>query len=446
MKRKITVFITILLGAGLFLPLSAKDISLNEYIGLVEANNKDLQKAFLDNDMASVQKKLARSAFLPMISGSVGYTRNILEMTQTAAIGSTGADGNGDGLNDFYYADVPSNYDNELSLQLGLQQTLFDINALNAVKAAGENTLLSQAVLEKSRAAILTAAKKLYFQVVLLNEVYGIRKTAEQNALENYRNTQKKYDNQQLSELNVMQAKVNWQMTIPDTSMAERNLKLGMSHLKQLAGIGSAEEIFLTDSLETVPSLPEEMTGDQILGNSVDYRIQVQALRLQEINVDSQISSFYPTLNGTAGYAHNFYNDDVLDNNDIDAFSVGLTLNIPVFYGGSRFQKVKQARIEEESARLDLLKKEEEILNDTNDLFLQLEEAESRISIAEATWETARKAYEIIEIAVENGLSTQLEMKDARLNMDNAKLGYLSAVYDYLSYTFDWEQSVGIIR
>jgi len=435
---------SLFLMLGLFPSLSARDLSLEDYVVLVEENSKDIRKALLNYDLAGVQEKLAKSAFMPVVSGSVGYTRNLIELTESYAVGAVPTVNADTGLYDIYYTDVPANFDNELTFQLGFQQTIFDINALNAIKAVKENKELSNASLEKGRRAILTGAKKLYFQVVLLNEVYEIKKTAQENALENLKNVQAKFENQQLSELDVMQADVNWQMTKPETSLALRNLKLGLSNFRQLAGMDASEEIKLSDSLESVlPPLPEAMADGQILESSVDYEIQTRILRMKEIQVDSEISAFYPTLTASAGFAHNFYNDDVLANYDLDVFKAGLTMNIPLFYGGSRFHRVKQARIENESARLDLLKVQDDLLNEADELLLKLEEARNRIETAKGTWDTAGRAYEIVKLSAENGLSTQLEIKDARLNRENAKLGYLSAVYEYLSYTFDWRQLVG---
>ena len=54
------------------------------------------------------------------------------------------------------------------------------------------------------------------------------------------------------------------------------------------------------------------------------------------------------------------------------------------------------------------------------------------------------KAFEIAEITSDNGLATQLELKDARLAYDQAKLNYFAAQYEYLEAYFDWELAVGI--
>ena len=59
--------------------------------------------------------------------------------------------------------------------------------------------------------------------------------------------------------------------------------------------------------------------------------------------------------------------------------------------------------------------------------------------------DSARRAWEIAETRVANGLATQLELSQSRLVYDQARLGYYSAVYDLLAARFDWEQVTGTV-
>jgi len=59
------------------------------------------------------------------------------------------------------------------------------------------------------------------------------------------------------------------------------------------------------------------------------------------------------------------------------------------------------------------------------------------------TIETSRKAYSIAESSAENGLITQLDLRDTRVYLDQAALNYYMAVFDYLNAYFDWQQAAG---
>ena len=93
---------------------------------------------------------------------------------------------------------------------------------------------------------------------------------------------------------------------------------------------------------------------------------------------------------------------------------------------------------------VSLLKKQDEIRTEMNNLELTLEEARDRIESARTALETARQAYAITEISSREGLATQLDLKDALLSRDGAELGYYMSIYDYLDAYFSWQQAVGM--
>jgi outer membrane protein TolC len=87
---------------------------------------------------------------------------------------------------------------------------------------------------------------------------------------------------------------------------------------------------------------------------------------------------------------------------------------------------------------------EDRIRIEMDNVNLRLGEARRRIAAAEKNVNSAERAFEIAEIRVQNGLATQLELKDSRVFLDRARLNYYRAIYDYLSAYFDWEITTGI--
>ena len=70
----------------------------------------------------------------------------------------------------------------------------------------------------------------------------------------------------------------------------------------------------------------------------------------------------------------------------------------------------------------------------------------NRIVSAEKTREIAKKAFRIAQTSADNGLATQLELKDTRVMADQAELGYYAGILDYLVAYFDYEQAVGKVK
>ncbi|OQY32901.1 MAG: hypothetical protein B6241_09580 [Spirochaetaceae bacterium 4572_59] len=424
------------------LSLGAQDLDLSSYLELVEKNSKDLYSADIDQKIATAQEKLARSQTRPMISASAGYTRNFLDITMPAAAYVTPNTGT-PGMYDINYVDVPANRNNDFEYSVGAQQLLFDMKIFRALEASARYKDLTGTIYEANRQGILTAAKRVYYQTILLKEVYQVKKETEQNAYDTYLDIQKKYDNELASELDVLQAEVNWQINIPETTTAARNRDLALNNLKHLAGIDLDNKVSLTGSLTFIPVSPEDEELGTIMSARPDYQAIQGQIALQEINVSATRAEFYPTLSASFGYGWKTSSDDFELKDGTDGMTAGLTLTIPIFYGGSRFAKMDDARLDLEKSRVSLLKKQDDIRTEIINLQLLLDEASSRIVSAETTLKTAKKAYSIMEVSSRNGMATQLDMKDARLNLSSALLNFYAASYDYLDAYFQWQQATG---
>lgn len=441
MKKRILILIsTLTLLSG----INALDLNLDRFLELVEENNKDLYSAELDEQIAETQRKLARSAALPIIAGSLGYTRNFEEILTPMPVAAIPVpDPSLGGAYALQYAEVPYNKNNDFTAGVQLQQKVFDMTVFQALKASSKYTELAGTVYEATRQGILTGAKQLYFQCVLLEEVFRVKEEAEKNAFETYQDILGKYENELVSELNVLQAEVNWQISRPETTQAARNRDLALTNLKVLAGMEMDEDLRLTDRLSNIPEAPESAAFGEILSNRQDYQILRQQEELMEINKNAVRAEFFPSLSLSVTYGWQDSNDAFQWEEGTDSFSAGLSLTIPVFYGGSRFAKLEKARLELEQSRTEVLKKQNDIQAEISNLQLLLEESSSRLDSARTTIATAEKAFSIMQISSESGLTTQLELKDARLNMSNATLNYYAAVFDYLNAYFQWQQATG---
>lgn len=442
MRTKITALLWGLALLSPLSPLSALDLDLAGYMALVEENSKTLHQADIDRELARAQEMLTRSAALPGISATAGYTRNLTEITQPypAYVVETGTPGT---VLPLQTQDVKVNQKNDFSFDVGVQQLLFDVTVFRALEASRRYRVLTGTIYEATRQGVLTAAKQVYYQTVLLNEVYEVRAATEQNAYEAYQDVLQKFENGVASELEALQAEVSWQLNIPQTTLAARNRDMALSNLKFLAGLEPEDEVVLQDTLSAVPEQNTEMALGEILASRPDYQAIQGQIELRDINVSAVRAEFYPSLSATFGYGWQKSDDEFRFDDGTDAMQFGLSLTVPIFYGGSRFAKMQQARSELERARIDLLQKQDEIRTEINNLRMSLDEAASRIISAESTVKTAEKAYRITEISYENGLGTQLDLKDARLNQQNAQLGYYSAIFDYMNAYFSWQQAVG---
>ena len=438
------LFKTVLFSAMILcaaVPAFSKQYSMEEYLSLVSQNNKDLMIAASNLKNAGEQEKLARSQALPTIGLSSSLYRNFIDVEQRAAVASQAGGG------PLVYKDVDVNKDYDFSFGLGLSQQLFNMNVFNAIRASKEYKQMSKSVYDAQNEAILTAAKKVFFQCFLLEKLYDIRKETEERSYDHYMLMKQKYEAGVVSNLAFLNSEVDYKMAIPETTNAKMNLELCLINLKHLAGIPEDEEVSVIGDFTVYPEIPETLTMQDVLDERSDYMALMREKSLRELNVKATRAGHYPTLSLDAEYGYSnsddkiskaFHNDDYTQ-----IFKVGLKLELPIFTGGALLAKDRQVQIESEQTELRLQKKREDIIVELRQIYLTLQKEFENISTAESTVSTAQEAYDIAQVSFDNGAMTQLELRDTRLNLESAELRHLTAVYNYLCAYFDWQKATG---
>ena len=441
---------------GILLILSqaalAEPVDLDEYLELVVENSRALKLADRDRSMAQARKREATSAALPHVFAEAGYVRNFTDTymyVDPGALGGgedNGENGGEEGNGGSEDLKLKVNRSNEFSAGAFLNQVIFNPSVFYAIKGAKQYEQLTDFVYDASYQTIITEAKRLFYQGVLFEKVWEVRVSAEDSAHDNYLDVKKKYDNGMVSEFQLLQAEVRWKNSVPDTAQARRNYELVLNNLKTLAGIPVREELSLLVSMDDYPELPDSLDLDAVLARRPDYNTLLMEEKLNETNIKANKSAYYPTLNGSLFGAYSAQSDEWEFEQDNTVWSGSLTLSIPLFLGGSTRARVQQARIGLEKSQLRVAQARDDIYNEIANLYLWLRESRGRIESAEATLRSAERAFSIAETTSRSGMTTQLELKDARLDLDEASLNRYLAIYDYLAAYFEWERATGEIE
>ena len=433
---------TLTLGITVFLFCSnvfgAEKLTLEEFLALVKQYNKDILLAQKNLETAKAVKKEAWSSVLPSLSATAIYNRNL--------------------LTNYIYIDFPDfltgvsttqkfkmSFNNEYRLSATLTQPVFSFKIGNALRAASRFEKTTDFAYQAQIQAIIVASKKAFNQTLLLQKIVEVLESAEKNAEENYRNTKNRFDNGLASQLQLLQAEARWKSQIPETSQAKRNYQMALNNLKILSGRGKQEKIVASGDLEYYPALPDSMAFDVILKRRPDYNALFWEKKLRENGVSNEKASYLPSLDANLMYAFSSISDYFRFERRNNNIIVGLTLNIPIYSGGYTGAQVQKARIELNKTNIRIKQTEEMIYTQIQNIYLRLEEAYQRIAAARSNLTTIEKAYNIAQKSADNGLATQLELKDSRLLFDQTKLGIYSAIYDYRAAYYDWELATGSV-
>ena len=399
---------------------SADEYDLETYLTLVERNNPDLLLRFKDIELAETDAALARSAFLPRAGVQGGYNRNL--------------------------QDVRTNYDNELTMGIGITQILFSAGALSNYSKAKLGKAIREQSFEAARLAVLCAAKKLYARAELALLIVEIRESSERFSLEQYQRMERRRQAGAATEMDLLSAEVDWRTKADAIMEARKNAELVLLAFRDLAGIPHTQTIELTQVRTSLPELPENPNLGSILANRADYRALLLSKELSGIDRSAARNAFMPEVSASFNYAIGGMGNgsSLTGDYDFNSAAFGITINIPILAGGARLARMKASKLEQEKTIIALSQKETAIESELTELQLRLDDARQRFDSSYRTVETAQRAVALAQAAYTNGQATYLTVVDAQDKLDLVWLNFVNVNFEYFSAYYDWELAVGI--
>ena len=419
--------------------VSAEEYDLTSYLEMVERNNPDLLVMFKDIELAKTDIALARSMFLPRAGVQGGYNRNLIEQTQSTAVASMGP-------GPLVFKDIRSNFDNELTLGVGISQVLFSAGAISNYNKAKLGQAIREQSFEAARQTVLCAAKKLYNRVQLAFLVVEIRESSERFSLEQYQRVERRHQVGAATEMDLLSAEVNWRTKTDAVMEARKNAELVLLAFRDLARIPHSTAITLTEKRTDLPEIPETPDFGSILAGRADYRALLLSRDLTDIERKAARNAFMPEVSASFNYALGYMNgnSDVPGGDyDFNSAKIGITVNIPIVTGGARLARIKAARLTQEKTIIALSQRETAIESELLELQLRLEDASQRLESSYRTIETAQRAVALAQSSYTNGQATYLNVMDAQDKLDLVWLNFVNIGYEYLSAYYDWEFATG---
>lgn len=298
-----------------------------------------------------------------------------------------------------------------------------------------------------SRLSLINEVQKAYYNVLLCQDSYEVLREQYNNAKLNAETYAKQYEQGTASEYDVLRSEVAVRNIEPSLLAAENAVKLSKLQLKVLMGIDAGIEVKIDDSLVNYEQdmYNVTMSIDRSLDNNTDLRQLDLQTKMLEKTATLQKFAYIPTLGAQFNYNWVSMSDgSMFKNFRFNPYStVAVALNIPIFSGGSRYYKVKQA--EANVAQMGFQRD-----NLVRALDMQVEaqidnitKSVKQIDSNKLGVQQAEKAYKIMQKSFEIGSATFVALNDAELALTRSKLSYSQAIYDFLAGVSDVQKLLG---
>ena len=435
-------------------------LTLEEAIRIALSENIAIRVADKDIERAEYARKGSYASLFPQVDGSGSYSRTIkkqvmyMDFDMGAMMGGggkeedSGAETKAGGGGASKGGGIEVGRWNTFSTGIQASMPLVNAQLWKSIKISGQDVELAVERARSSRLETVTQVKQAFYGVLLAKEAFNAYKEVYENALDNFQQTEKKYNVDKASELEYQRAKSTVQNAIPNVYDAENSVVLGLWQLKAVMGIDLDEDIDVAGSLMdySLTMFRDIHENDYVTleRNSSLRQLAIQAEELANTIKMQQYASL-PSLALTFSYSINaMTNDFVFKEFNWSPYSAaGLSLSIPIFAGGRRSNAVKQARNQHEQLVLQTENTERQLRVAIRQYLNQMETAMKNFDAAGAGVETARKAYDIAAKSYNLGRSTITELNDAQLALTQAQLAQSQAVYNFIVAKANLEQTLG---
>ena len=453
------------------LPPVVRPLSLDDALRISTGASEAVGIARAGVDRARGQQAQARSEYFPQLNGSVSYTRAIKsQFSALAPDDSAGADEPpaeecrrfspdptlpiservdslesavecAQNANPFAnLGNLPFGRANTWNLGLSLSQNLFTggrLTAQNRIAAAGRRS--AEVELTSQEAQLKLDVTQAYFDAVLSDRLVAIAEAALGQADRTLENTRLARQVGNTAEFELLRAQVTRDNQRPVVIQRRAQRDIAYLRLKQVLNLPLADSLALVtplgDSTAAEPTVPAAVAGqapDTTTATRAAVRRAAEAVVVQEGRLGVARAQSLPTVRLTSQFTRFAYPEDGVPSwgDFVSDWNVAVGLQLPLFTGGRLKGDRMVARADLDEARLRL--------QQTRELAaLDARSAQATLDAAVATWEAsagvveqATRAYDIAEIRFREGISTQTELGDLRLQLQQALANRAQAARD----------------
>jgi outer membrane protein TolC len=446
-----------------------RPLTLGQALEIAERNSETVGIAREEVARAEGDRKRARSGYFPQVSGSASYLRTLesqfsaletgtdtsstlvqicrefvpnpalsveqrLDSVESAVACSSSADPIAG------FRNLPFGRVNTYRFGLSFSQTLFSGGQVSGQsRAASANARSAALGLTSAQAQLLLDVTGAYYDASLADRLLGIAQATLDQADTTLSQTRLARQVGNQSEFDLLRARVTRDNQRPVVIQRRADRDMAHYRLKQLLDFPLDQPLALTTDLgdtalvdsprlsQVVANLGDTTTSTRAPVRQANEAVEAQrgllrvaqGQRLPQVALNSQFLQLgYP--NNVSPFGADFVSD----------WFVSLGLQVPLFTGGRIGGDVAVARANLNQAELRLEQARELAEVDGRNAMTQLRAAEAGWQASAGTVEQAARAYQIAELRYREGISTQTELLDSRIQLQQAQAARARAARD----------------
>lgn len=415
-------------------------LTLEKSIAMALENNPSKQIAEKELEKAKASVWESWSVLLPSVNGSASlqHAWNIQEQTIPNFIKQMlGPDFPGvSQMPD--YVRLSFGLENTFVYGLDLTQPIFLGGAgIAGIKLAGAARAASEYALASTRQNLIFETARTFYGCLLARELVMVQQEALKQAEASHAITVKKYDAGSASGFEKMRAEVEIANLTPVVIAAQNNYRVALTALKTVLGLPEDALIDVTGELEFVPDDMDRSDLQVVQEAALTHRPEllafVQQKKMARSGVDIARSVFFPKIFFATNYSYlGMRNDFEFRQEDLSkGFTSAVSIAMPLFKGFSAHVQYQKARLDYKIAVDSEKLIHDRIMAEAEIVYNNFREAQKKCESAQESIALAEEALRLANLMYEEGASTQLDVMSSQLALRQARLNNASALFEY---------------
>lgn len=423
MKRLNKIIVLFLVAP---LMVSAKDavtdsLTLSEVLSTVMNTYPALKKTENDRISANAKTDMTKTAYLPNVDFSAGYTRIGPTTSITMPI-------NGVPVSLQLYPE------NVYNATLSVNQNIYDFGkTINNIKLAQTGEEMVDLTTEQLKQKLSTAVMTNFYTLSFLQEAIKIKDEQLATLKEHLKYVLTKNATGSATRYDILTTKVRISTIENQKTDLQTSLLVQQSQLNSLLGKPSDNVSVVKTELMEESILP---STDSLCNTAYANRIEMKIVR-QKMDIDKAKYNVVnvqnnPSLNffASGGYKNGYFNDKFKDTG-MPNFAVGVGFKVPIFDANrSKYAKVQvNADLKSDEDDLELTRRS--ITDDVVANRANADAAQKKVEQSELQLKQAEQAYDLAETNYKAGSITNLDLLESYTSVSESKLGLLKSKIDF---------------
>jgi len=379
------------------------DQRLVQVLDLALLNNRDLRTAALNIQRAQQQYQITSNNQLPTIGASGGVLRQ-----------------------DTISAPKPMT-----SYNVGLGVTAYELDFWGRVRSLKDNALdtylATSSARDATQIALVGQVAQAWLSYSFANANLKLADQTLKAQLESYNLNKKRFDVGIDSEVPVRQAQISVETARNDVANYKTQIAQAQNVLNLLVGQQVPANLLPSQRVTRITSSTAMGTGipSDLLNNRPDVRAAEYKLSGAGANIGAAKARMFPTisLTGNAGYASTDLSD--LFKSGAFVWSLGPSLDIPLWDWGTRQANIKISETDREIALSDYEKSIQTAFREVNDALAVRQNIGDRLSAQKRLVDATNTTYKLSNARFRAGIDSYLTVLDAQRASYGAEQGLL---------------------